>query len=91
MSKVLIELTSVDRNISTKYNELKHVKERTQIREEMFEYYRAIDRGDVIDWPIELLHPSKIKVKVDDSFYQEITQFCTNLFDDEVHACISKN
>ena len=46
----------------------------------MFEYYRAIDRGDVIDWPIELLHPSKIKVKVDDSFYQEITLFCTNMF-----------
>ena len=86
MSKALIELTSVDRNISTKYNELKHLKELTQIREDMFEYYRAIDRGDFIDWPIELLHPSKIKVKVDDSFYQEITLFCTNLFNDEVHV-----
>ena len=86
MKKALIELTIVDRNISTKYNELKHLKELTQIREDMFEYYRAIDRGDVIDWPIELLHPSKIKVKVDDSFYQEITLFCTNVFNDEVHV-----
>ena len=64
MSKALIELTSVDRNISTQYNELKHLKELTQIREAMFEYYRAIDHGDIIVWPIELLHPSKIKVKV---------------------------
>ena len=66
LSKALIELTSVDRNISTKYIELKHLKELTQIREDMFEYHRAIHCGDVIDWPIQLLHPSKIKVKFDD-------------------------
>ena len=63
MSKALIELTSVDRNISTKYNELKHLNELTQIREDMFEYYRAIDRGDVIDWPIELLQSYIQEVK----------------------------
>ena len=47
----------------------------------MFEYYRAIDRGALLtDHAIELLHPSKIKVKVDDSFLQEITASDTILY-----------
>ena len=50
-----------------------------------FAFQRKIDQGNVVDWPIELLHPSKCNLKIDRMFYEELVEFCKNTYDAEVH------
>ena len=50
-----------------------------------FAFQRKIDQGNVADWPIELLHPSKCNLIIDTMFYEELVEFCKNTYDTEVH------
>ena len=52
-----------------------------------FAFQRKIDQGNVADWPIELLHPSKCNLKIDTVFYEELVEFCKNtyMYVTEVH------
>ena len=50
-----------------------------------FAFQRKIDQGNVVDWPIELLHPSKCNLKIDRMFYEELVEFCKNTYYAEVH------
>ena len=45
-----------------------------------FAFQRKIDQGNVVDWPIELLHPSKCNLKIDRMFYEELVEFCKNTY-----------
>ena len=40
-----------------------------------FAFQRKIDQGNVVDWPIELLHPTKCNLKIDRMFYEELVEF----------------
>ena len=53
-----------------------------------FEYQCSIDRGEVDHWPIEFLHPSKSRVKVDKEVYKSIEDFCKKVYntDGNVYA-----
>ena len=43
--------------------------------EDRFETQMAVDRGDVHNWPMKFLHPSKLKVRMHDSFQSELQSF----------------
>ena len=43
-----------------------------------FQY--KVDQGDVVDWSIELMHPSKCNLKIDTIFYEELVEFCKNIY-----------
>ena len=45
-----------------------------------FKYQCNIDRGEVDHWPIEFLHPSKSRVKVDKEVYKHIEEFCKKVY-----------
>ena len=53
-----------------------------------FEYQCSIDRGEIDHWPIEFLHPSKSRVKVDKEVYKNIEEFCKKVYntDGNVYA-----
>ena len=46
-------------------------------------FQHTIDQGNVADWPIELLRPSKYNLKTDTML--ELAEFCKNTYDTEVH------
>ena len=54
--------------------------------QDRFAFQRAIDQGDVQDWPIRMQHPSKCNVRVDEDFYQQIVEFCNNTYDGDVYV-----
>ena len=54
--------------------------------EQQFEFQCKLDRGDVPDWPLELLHPSQCRVKVSDQFHDCLTKFIRNLYSVEVNV-----
>ena len=39
----------------------------------------------VVDWPIELMHPSKCNLIIDTFFYEELVEFCKNAYDTDVY------
>ena len=54
--------------------------------QDRFAFQRAIDQGDVQDWPIRMQHTSKCNVKVDEDFYQQVVKFCNNTYDGDVYV-----
>ena len=53
-----------------------------------FAFQRKVDQGEVVDWPIELMHPSKCNLKIDSIYYKEIIEFCKNTYDIDVYIYI---
>ena len=50
-----------------------------------FAFLRKVDQGDVVDWPVELMHPSKCNLKIDSIFYKELIEFCKNTYVTDVY------
>ena len=54
-----------------------------------FEYQCNIDRGEVDHWPIEFLHPSKSRVKVDKEVYKHIEEFCKKVYNTDGNVYVN--
>ena len=50
------------------------------IPERRFSRQQGIDKGDVVDWPLEMLHPSKKNVRITPDFHEEIKTFFHGLY-----------
>ena len=48
---------------------------------EPFEFQCRFDRGDVNDWFIKLLHPSRFHVKISNDFHAQLQVFFEDLYD----------
>ena len=59
---------------------------RLQPAEMRFAFLRKIDQGNIVDWPIELKHPSKCNLKIETIFYEELVQFCKNIYDTDIYV-----
>lgn len=44
---------------------------------------QTVDKGDVVDWPVELLHPTKRNVKISPEFFTELKTFFQDLYGDD--------
>ena len=47
---------------------------------ERFRAQQTVDRGDVENWPVELLHPCKMNVRINKAFFEELYSFFEGLY-----------
>ena len=52
--------------------------------EDGLQFQIKLDRGDVLNWPIELLHPSQLRVRVSDEFVVELQEHFRMLYSTEM-------
>ena len=50
-----------------------------------YNFQCKVDRGDVTNWPIQLLLPSRHRVKVSDNFYDELHRFFHNIYEGDIY------
>ena len=54
------------------------------LHEDGFQFQIKLDRGDVLNWSIELLHPSQLRVRVSDEFVVELQEHFRMLYSTDV-------
>ena len=79
------EAKAID-TVSNYYDTHYVIQKFNQLSMDNYEFQCKVDRGDVTNWTVQLLHPRRCRVKVCGTFYDELCHFFHNMYEVDVYV-----